>query len=96
MSSGVRTDGTPVKFTFTANYDGKEYPVTGNSAWDTISLKQIDANNVTVVLTKKGTKYHMTDRLVVSPDARTLTLTRNGTDTDGKAVKDRTVAYEKQ
>src|SRR5579862_5461953 len=38
-TNGQRKDGTAVSDSFTANYDGKEYPVTGAAAWDTVSMK---------------------------------------------------------
>ena len=52
-STGVREDGTAVNWSYTAKYDGKEYPVTGNAPFDTVSIKQIDANTFTTVLSKK-------------------------------------------
>ena len=39
-TTGEYMDGTPINGSFTAKYDGKEYPVTG-APWDTISIKQI-------------------------------------------------------
>src|ERR1700732_5121066 len=45
-STGERADGTPVNASYTAKYDGKEYPVTG-SPYDTIAIKQVDANTFT-------------------------------------------------
>ena len=45
-STGENMDGTPINSSYTAKYDGKEYPVTG-APWDTISIKQIDANTFT-------------------------------------------------
>lgn len=95
-SSGVRTDGSSATLTFTAQYDRRENPVTGSRTWDTIALEQVDANNVTAVLTKMGGKLHYTDRLLVSPDGKTLTFTRNGMDGDGKAVKNQITVFKKQ
>ena len=56
-STGQRKDGTAIHSTYTAEYDGKEYPVT-DAAWDTISIKQIDANTFTTETKKTGGKYH--------------------------------------
>jgi hypothetical protein len=56
-STGQRKDGTAIHSTYTAKYDGKEYPVT-DAPWDTISIKQIDANTFTTETKKTGGKYH--------------------------------------
>src|ERR1700758_4110315 len=45
-STGERADGTPINASYTAKYDGKEYPVTG-SPYDTIAVKQVNANTFT-------------------------------------------------
>ena len=58
-STGERKDGTAINSTYTAKYDGKEYPVT-DAPWDTISIKQIDANTFTAETKKAGGRnpYH--------------------------------------
>src|SRR3954451_13771346 len=56
--SGVRKDNGAIKSTFTAKYDGKEYPVIGAS-WDRISMKQVDANTFTVEMKNSRGKYHV-------------------------------------
>src|SRR5438105_6139641 len=50
-TTGESADGTPINGSFTAKYDGKDYPVTGGPA-DSIATKEVDANTHTVV-TKK-------------------------------------------
>src|SRR5882762_6247759 len=52
-STGERMDGTAINSSYTAKYDGKEYPVTG-VPWDTISIKQINANTYTSEVKKTG------------------------------------------
>jgi hypothetical protein len=82
-TTGHRKDGTPINYTVTVIYDGKDYPVSGNgSVFDTIAITQIDANTFPSV-TKKG-KYHMNGMTVVSKDGKTMTITNKGTDADGK------------
>jgi hypothetical protein len=39
---------------YTANYDGKDYPVTGNPDWDMVSLKRINANTVEFTRKRAG------------------------------------------
>ena len=94
-NTGVREDGTAVNWSYTAKYDGKEYPVTGNAPFDTISMKQIDANTYTSVVSKKGGKYHTTGRTIISKDGKTSTLTTKGTNADGKPLT-QTIVYDKQ
>lgn len=94
--TGVRKDGSKIDWTYTAKYDGKEYPVMGNRSFDTISLRQIDANTLNGVASKNGGKHRMTGRIVVSKDGKTLSLTTSGTDRDGKLIPDETIVYERQ
>src|SRR5271170_3389968 len=63
-------DGTAVNYSFNFKYDGKQYPVAGGP-YDTVSVKQIDANTTSYVTSKAGGKYHMTGKQVVSKDGRT-------------------------
>jgi hypothetical protein len=94
-NTGMREDGTTVTWSYTAKYDGKEYPVTGSGPFDTISIKQIDANTFTTVARAKGGKYHTTGRTVISKDGKTTTLTTKGTDADGKPFT-QTIVSERQ
>jgi hypothetical protein len=93
-STGESMDGTAINSSYTAKYDGKEYPVTG-APWDTISIKQIDANTFTTELKKTGGKFHSKGRTVVSTDGKTMTSTGKGTDAEGKPST-RTIVYDKQ
>ena len=93
-STGERQDGTPVNSSYTAKYDGKEYPVTG-APWDTISIKQIDAVTFTSETKKTGGKYHATSRTIISKDGKTMTITSEGTDAEGRPMSNKLV-YDKQ
>jgi len=93
-STGQRKDGTAINSTYTAKYDGKEYPVT-DAPWDTISIKQRDANTFTTETKKTGGKYHAIGRTVISKDGKTMTLTNKGADAEGKPVTN-TIVYKKQ
>jgi len=94
MVSGERTNGDVVKGSYTAKYDGKEYPVIG-ARWDAISIKQVDANTFTSEVRKVGGKYHNKGRTVISQDGKTMTLTTKGTNDEGKATAG-TYIYDKQ
>jgi hypothetical protein len=89
-----RADGTAYHSTFTAKYDGKEYPV-ADAPFDTIAMKRVNANTTTSEVRKKGGAYHQTTRHVVSKDGKTKTQTVKGTDADGKHVVAKLV-YERQ
>jgi len=92
----VRQDGTEYNWGYTVQYDGKEYPVTGNSAsFDTIAFRQIDANTFATVFSKKGGKYRTTGRVVISKDGKTYTHTATGTNSDGKSLT-QTLVYDRQ
>ena len=83
--TGERPDGTALNASYTAKYDGKEVQVTGNSAYDTIAIKQVNANTLTKERKKTGGSYKATSRIVVSNGGKTLTATAKGTNADGKA-----------
>lgn len=90
-----RADGSTQSYSYTFKYDGKEYPVTGDGRFDTISNKRVDANTTTFEVKKTGGKYHATGRFVISKDGKTRTQIITGTDSDGKPYKGTSV-YEKQ
>jgi hypothetical protein len=93
-TTGENMDGTPINSSYTAKYDGKEYPVTG-APWDTISIRQKDANHLTTELKKTGGKFHSKGRTVISKDGKTMTVTSKGTNAEGKPTT-ATIVYEKQ
>jgi hypothetical protein len=82
-TTGERTGGTKVQATYTAKYDGMEVNVTGNSQYDTIAIKQVNANALTDTRKKTGGPYKATSRAVVSNDGETMTSTTKGTNADG-------------
>jgi hypothetical protein len=82
--TGERPDGTAVNASYTAKYDGKEVQVTGNSPYDTIAIKQVNANTLTEERKKTGGSYKATSRIVVSNGGKTMTATAKGTNADGK------------
>ncbi|MSO24224.1 MAG: hypothetical protein EXQ58_13485 [Acidobacteria bacterium] len=46
---GVSGDGSEHAYSYSANYDGKDNPVTGNPLADTIAYKRIDDNTVSML-----------------------------------------------
>jgi len=83
-TTGERADGTAASSIYTAKYDGKEVQVTGNAPYDTIAIKQVNANTLTEERKKTGTPYKGTSRVVVSNGGKTMTTTVKGTNADGK------------
>src|SRR5256885_14482636 len=83
-TTGENMDGTPIKSSYTAKYDGKDNPVTG-APWDTISVKQVDDNTFTSTTRQATGKFEATGRTVISKDGKTMTATSKGTDGEGKA-----------
>ncbi len=92
---GERTDGTKIEASYTAKYDGKPVKVSGSGlAYDTLALKQVDADTVTDIRSKKGGKYAATGTFAVSKDGKSATLSTKGTGADGKPFEAMT-AYDK-
>ena len=94
--TGEQADGTAINATYTAKYDGTPVSVTGQGApYDTIAIKQVNANTVTDERKKTGGPYKATGRTVVSNGGKTMTNTVKGTNDQGKAFT-QTFVFEKQ
>jgi hypothetical protein len=88
-------DGTAYHWTFTAKYDGKDNPVTGDNPFgDTIALTRVNPNTVKISAKKDG-KETVTQTIVVAADGKTRTTTTKGKDSKGKPL-DGMSFYEKQ
>ena len=90
----VNADGTRTTTEYTANFDGKDNPLTGSQMADTVSLKRINART-TERTDKKGDKVAQTLRRVVSQDGKTMTVTTKGTNAQGQAVNN-VIVFDKQ
>jgi ribosomal protein S18 len=90
----VDADGKTTSFSYTAKYDGNDYPVSGSDDFDTIMLKRVNDNTVEATLKKSG-KVVSTARRLVSKDGKMMTLTITGTNAKGQKMKSVAV-YEKQ
>ena len=94
-TTGERING-PINATYTAKYDGTDVKVTGsNLTYDTIAIKQVNANTLTEERKKTGGSYKGTSRIVVSNGGKTMTTTVRGTNADGKAFT-QVFVFEKQ
>ena len=95
-NTGERLDGTAINSTYTAKYDGSPSPVSGQGApYDSVSLKQLNANTFAYDAKQTDGKYHAHGRIVISPDGKTMTMTAKGTDARGKPMTI-TLVYDKQ
>ena len=94
-TTGEQADGTAINASYTAKYDGKDVQVTGNAPYDTIAIKQVNANTVTDARKKTGVPYHATSRIIVSNGGKTMTATTKGTNADGKEFTS-TFVFDKQ
>jgi hypothetical protein len=81
-TTGEQADGTPINSTASVKYDGHDYPFTG-APWDSMSIKQIDANTFAAESKQSNGKYHATGKTVVAQDGKTMTTTTKGTNAAG-------------
>jgi hypothetical protein len=89
----VEPDGTDVTYGYTANFDSKDYPISGSggSTWrdtmvngaETIALRRENSKAFGAALKKSGSIV-MTMRTVVSKDGKIMTVTANGADAKGQ------------
>jgi hypothetical protein len=91
---GMDAEGKTAHNEWTGKFDGKDYPVMGDSASDMRSYKQIDDRTLEVINKKDG-KVTITGRIVVSGNGKSRTLTLSGMTPKGKKFKN-TAVYDKQ
>jgi hypothetical protein len=90
----VAADGSVTSGKSSYKDDGKDYPITGSSEFDTASVKRIDANTVESTQKKAGKTVGTTVR-TVSKDGKTMTLKVKGTNAKGVAY-DNVMVFDKQ
>ena len=87
--------GAAQEWSFTTSLDGKPAKVTGNNPnADMVTYKRIDAHTFESVQTKGG-KETQRQRVVVSADGKTRTVTTTGVDGAGQKINNVAV-YEKK
>jgi len=91
---GTDAAGKPTHTEWMGKYDGKDYPVAGDSTSDARSVKKIDDHTLAFTV-KKGAKVLFTGSIVLSADGKTRTVTTEGTDSSGKKIT-ATAVYDKQ
>lgn len=93
-AKGVDGDGKATSTEYTASYDGRDVPVLFNLAFDSTSLKRIDANTSELVR-KKRSKVVQTARRVISAGGKVMTIATTGADDQGRKI-DNVAVYDKQ
>jgi hypothetical protein len=93
---GIAADGSPISYSYTSNFDGKDSPISGTqpSGEDTVAITHVDANTNTAIGKKAG-KTLLTTRAVVSKDGKVLTITAKGVNAQGQPISYTTV-WDKQ
>ena len=90
IADRIDAEGRARRTEYTAKFDGKDYPVTGNPSADTIWLKKVDDRTIEWGM-KKGGQLVLSGRTVYSPDGKTRTMTYGGTNSKGQKVSNTTV-----
>jgi hypothetical protein len=83
VSNGLNAEGKPTHFEYSVKYDGKDYPVTGSPAVDTVAARKIDANTIETIRKKNGIVV-TTNTSVISKDGKTRTNTFKGKNAKGE------------
>jgi hypothetical protein len=89
----VATTGAKIHWEYTADFDGKPHPVTGNPDGDMVVAKRVNATTVETTYTLKGKQTTVNTR-VVSADGKTMTVTSTGTNAQGQKI-DNMQVFEK-
>jgi hypothetical protein len=94
-TDGTGGDGKPMHTEWTGKFDGKDYPLTGDSTADSRSYKATDDDHKLDLTSKKNGKVVNNGHVEVSKDGKTRTLHLTGTDPSGKKVSGVSM-YDKQ
>jgi hypothetical protein len=94
VTDSVDAQGKATHTEYSARFDGKDYPWTGQANADSIALLRIDDEYYEATWKLKG-EVTMTSNTVVSKDGKTLTTTQSGKDAQGRTVLNMSV-YDRQ
>ena len=90
-TDGVDKDGKPTHTEWTGKFDGKDYPVTGTTEYDTRSYAPAAEHALTMTI-KKGGQTVATGKISVSRDGKSRTVTTTGS----APSMNNTAVYDKQ
>ena len=85
VATGVDPQGNPTRIEYTASFNGKAMPVTGNPDYDTVISKRVGPSRINFTRKKAG-KTVQTGSMVVARDGKTRTVTINGSDASGRKI----------
>ena len=91
---GTDKDGNSTHNEWTGKFDGKDYPVTGDSTSDMRSYKKV-GDRVLKMTIKKDGKVTVTGRIIVSADGKTRIVSTSEPGAKGKSPTN-TAVYDKQ
>lgn len=91
---GVDASGKAVHDEWTGKFDGKDYPVTGDTGATTRAYKRVNAHTLELTNKKDG-KVGLTGKITVSADGKMRTVVITATGADGKKTTN-TYVYDKQ
>ena len=87
-------DRLTTRVEYPANYDGKDYPVSGSRDVDAVALSRMDDFTSAATLKHAGKEIGVARR-VVSADRKTMTISYKGINTRGDQV-DNVAVYDRQ
>ena len=90
----VEANGEVTKHQYTAQYDGKDYPVAGDPGRDTVALKRIDLYTLEYT-NKRGGRVINSYREITAKDGKSRTITQRGMSSRGVPV-DNVLVYDRQ
>ena len=94
LATGTNAAGVDTRVEYTAQFDGKDYPVTGSPDYDTVSLTRVSTSKLTFIRKRAGAPAQL-GSMTLSRDANTRTVITDGTNAAG--IKLHSVAvYERK
>jgi hypothetical protein len=91
---GMGFDGKPSHSTWTGKYDGKDYPVMGDTHQATRAYTKVNDHEMKFVV-KGDDKVVLSGTITISADGKTRTVKASGMSTAGAKIK-YTAVYDKQ
>jgi hypothetical protein len=91
----IEADGHTTTVHISANYDGKDYPVTGSSDYDVITKLNKISERISEAILMHGPRIIATARREVSPDGKMMTITYKTPLDENHPINNQAV-YDKQ
>lgn len=94
LHTTVSAQGRSGRTEFVAAYDGKPYPVTGSSRYDTVTLQLVNEHVVEQTFRLRG-EVTVRARRTISADGKRMTILATGNNPDGRAFRN-VLVYDRQ